>query len=257
MSNELMTKPIEYQANGELVKLSGNMITQYLVRGSKADITEQEVVMFLNLCKFQKLNPFLNEAYLVKFKGAPAQIITSKEAFMKRAEANEHYAGLEAGIIVEREGKIVKQEGAVKLPTDKLIGGWATVHRNDREVPVKVQIDFSEFSKGQATWRAMPMNMIRKTAIVNAMREAFPGNLGNMYTEEEAPEVRKDITQEVDREVHQKANQEIIDVQPDPIPDKPKTKAQPMHKQHTDKQSAPADDPAADFEQAAMTGPGF
>lgn len=31
----------------------------------------------------------------------------------------------------------------------------------------------------------MPMNMIRKTAIVNALREAFPNNVGAMYTEDD------------------------------------------------------------------------
>ncbi|MCG3056170.1 recombinase RecT, partial [Escherichia coli] len=96
-----MAKSVEFEVNGESVKLSGATVKNYLVRGNDT-VSEQEIVMFINLCKYQKLNPFLNEAYLVKFKGAPAQIITSKEAFMKRAEANENFDGLEAGIIVER-----------------------------------------------------------------------------------------------------------------------------------------------------------
>ncbi|WP_051575186.1 phage recombination protein Bet [Sporolactobacillus terrae] len=246
MSTDLMEKPVEYMANGETVKLTANMIAQYLVRGD-AQVTSQEIVMFMNLCKFQKLNPFLNEAYLVKFNGAPAQIITSKEAFMKRAEANEHYSGLEAGIIVERGGELVNIEGAIKLPTDKLIGGWAKVHRDDRNVPTTVQISLSEFTKGQATWNKMPMNMIRKTAIVNAMREAFPGTLGSMYTQEESDESeRKDITQEVNREVQKKANHEIIDVQPEPVKE---SKAEKQKAQTVE------NDPVGDFEQASKKAP--
>jgi phage recombination protein Bet len=248
MANDLMSHPIEYKANGEIVKLSGSMVRQYLVRGD-TDVSEQEIVLFLNLCKFQKLNPFLNEAYLVKFGSKPAQIITSKEAFMKRAEANEHYAGLEAGIIVEREGQIVNIEGAVKLPKDNLLGGWAKVFRDDRKVPVKIQISFDEFSKGQATWKNMPMNMIRKTAIVNAMREAFPGSLGSMYTEEESSVERKDITSEVNQEVHRKANQEIIDIQPDPV-EEPKQERQSIPKAQTVES-----DPVSDFEQASKKAP--
>ncbi|MBO1515688.1 phage recombination protein Bet [Metabacillus bambusae] len=214
MSNDLMTKSVEFEVNGEPVKLSGSTVKNYLVRGNDT-VSEQEIVMFINLCKYQKLNPFLNEAYLVKFKGAPAQIITSKEAFMKRAEANENFEGLEAGIIVEREGKMIDIEGAIKLKSDTLIGGWAKVFRTDRKAPITVRISVDEFSKGQATWKQMPLNMIRKTAIVNAMREAFPGNLGNMYTEEEqqsnsnfsSPE------EEVKQEVKENANSEIIDVE--------------------------------------------
>lgn len=250
MANEQRNDLIntEFEANGEKVKLDSATVVQYLVRGNE-QVTKQEVVMFINLCKYQKLNPFLNEAYLVKFKGAPAQIITSKEAFMKRAEANEHYAGLEAGIMVDRGGEIVNLEGAVKLPTDKLIGGWAKVFRNDRKVPVKIQISFDEFSKGQATWKQMPLNMIRKTAIVNAMREAFPGNLGNMYTEEESSIDKRNVVQTVDQEVHQKANQEIIDVQPELV-EETKTKQQSKPK------TQPINnDPVGDFEQASKKAP--
>lgn len=209
MANELMEKTAVYEVNGEEVKLSGNIIKNYLVRGN-ADVDDQEVTMFLQLCRYQKLNPFLNEAYLVKFKGAPAQIITSKEAFMKRAETHKEYDGLEAGIIVERDGEIREISGAIKLPKDKLIGGWAIVHRKDRTHPVSVKISYDEFSKGQATWKQMPLNMIRKTAIVNAMREAFPDSLGAMYTEEENQAADQAFS--VEQEIKTNANSEVINM---------------------------------------------
>ncbi|MBU3569237.1 phage recombination protein Bet [Priestia aryabhattai] len=215
MSNDLMTKSVEFEVNGEPVKLSGATVKNYLVRGNDT-VSEQEIVMFINLCKYQKLNPFLNEAYLVKFKGAPAQIITSKEAFMKRAETNENFEGLEAGIIVERDGQMIDIEGAIKLSKDTLIGGWAKVFRSDRKAPISVRISYEEFSKSQATWKSMPLNMIRKTAIVNAMREAFPGNLGNMYTEEEQQVTNPETSspeETVKREVKEKANTEVIDME--------------------------------------------
>lgn len=181
----LMETKVSYEVNGEEITLTGNMIKRFLVSGDPAKVSEQEVTMFLNLCKFQKLNPFLNEAYLVKFKDAPAQIIVSKEAFMKRAEANPHYEGFKAGIVVQRGDSMERIEGALKLKNDALIGGWAEIYRDDRKAPITVEIAISEFSKGQATWQSMPMNMIRKTAIVNALREAFPENLGSMYTEDD------------------------------------------------------------------------
>ncbi|TFJ05304.1 phage recombination protein Bet, partial [Carnobacterium divergens] len=165
MANELMTKNVEFEVNGEPVKLSGNTIKEYLVNGG-GNVSDQEVVMFMNLCKFQKLNPFLKEAYLIKFGTQPAQIIVSKEAFMKRAEAHAQYDGLEAGVIVERDQQLVEVEGAVMLNGDKLIGGWAKVYREDRSRPVISKISLKEFSKGQSTWNQMPLTMIRKTAIV-------------------------------------------------------------------------------------------
>ncbi|EAC8477261.1 phage recombination protein Bet [Listeria monocytogenes] len=210
MSNDLMTKAIEYDVAGEKVKLSGNMIREYLVSG-EAQVTDQEVVMFLQLCKYQRLNPFLKEAYLVKFNGRPAQIIVAKEAFMKRAEAHEQFDGFEAGIIVSRENEIVEIEGAIKLKKDVLLGGWARVYRKDRSRPIVSKISLEEFSKGQSTWNSMPLTMIRKTAIVNAMREAFPDALGAMYTEEES-DMNMPTEQFVQSEIEAQANAEVLDM---------------------------------------------
>lgn len=199
MANELLDKPIEYEVNGEQVKLSGNMVKQFLVSG-QGNVSNQEVVMFLQLCRYQHLNPFLNEAYLVKFGSNPAQIIVSKEAFMKRAENNKHYRGFKAGVIVARGEDIKYLPGAIKLPKDVLIGGWAEVKRDDRDEPVRTEISMSEFSKSQATWKSMPMNMIRKTAIVNCLREAFPETLGALYTEDDKPPVTSRQTKAVEAE---------------------------------------------------------
>lgn len=185
MANELMTKTVTYEVNGEEVKLSGGIIKDFLVSGN-GRVSDKEIVMFLNLCKFQHLNPFLKEAFLIKFGDKPADIIVSKEAFMKRAESHPQFDGFEAGIVVQRNNELVEIEGAVKLKEDVLIGGWSKIYRKDRPKPTKIVVDFNEFSKGQATWKTMPQNMIRKVAIVNALRETFPDYLGAMYTEDDS-----------------------------------------------------------------------
>lgn len=216
MSNQvshLDDRAVTFVTNGEEVKLTGAIVKNYLTRGDDS-VSDQEVVMFINLCKYQKLNPFLNEAYLVKFKGAPAQIITSKEAFMKRAQRAENYDGLKAGIIIERNGEIVELEGCFSLSTDKLLGGWCDVYLKDKKHPVTSKINLEEFSKGQATWKRMPKNMIRKTAIVQALREAFPEDLGSLYTEEETQEAPNTVHQEI----KQNANTEEIDFAPQETP---------------------------------------
>lgn len=202
-----------FDVNGQEVTLSQNIVRKYLVRGG-ADVTDQEVSMFIQLCRYQELNPFINEAYMIKFKGSPAQLIVSKEAFMKRAENNPNFKALQAGIIVERDSDMIELEGAIKLKADELIGAWARVYRHDREAPVTVKIAYSEFSKGQSTWKQQPMNMIRKTAIVNALREAFPNALGAMYTEDDSQPAQSgpiDITAEVDAN----ANQQALDIEPE------------------------------------------
>lgn len=48
------------------VKLNPTIVRKFLVNGNGA-VTDQEIAMFLGLCKYQSLNPFLREAYLIKY----------------------------------------------------------------------------------------------------------------------------------------------------------------------------------------------
>ena len=175
---------ITYNVNGQDVSLSYAIVRQFLTRGN-GKVTDPEIVNFISLCKFNMLNPFLNDAYLVKYDDkTPASMITSKEAFMKRGDGNENYAGFQAGVIVMRNNEPVEVEGSFTLQTDTLLGGWCKVFRKDRKVPIVSRVSFAEFNKGQSTWKAMPATMIRKVAIANAFREAFP-NMAGMYTADE------------------------------------------------------------------------
>ncbi len=190
MTNEIKANTgsvIEFEVAGETVKLSPDIVRKYLT--DNPNVTNQEIMFFMSLARAQKLNPWTKDVYLIKFGSSPAQIITSKEAFMKRAESNQQYAGFEAGIVVERNEELHELKGAIKLSTDKLVGGWARVYRKDRDIPTEVFLSLEEFGKNQSTWKTMPNNMIRKTALVNALREAFPENLNGMYTEEDGGKV--------------------------------------------------------------------
>ena len=83
------------------VTLSTDTVRKYLVNGN-GNVTDQEVVLFLNLCRYQKLNPFLREAYLIKFGSDPATIITGKDVFTKRASKNPECNGWQAGIVLKK-----------------------------------------------------------------------------------------------------------------------------------------------------------
>lgn len=173
-----------YKVAGEDVKLSYDIVRNFLTKGN-GSVSDQDLVQFISICKYNQLNPFLNEAYLVKFGQQPAQMIVSKEALMKRAEACETYDGFKAGIIVKRNNEILEVEGCFMLPDDELVGGWAEVHRTDRKFPIVSKVTLGEYDKKQSTWNEKRSTMIRKVAIVQAMREAFPTQLGAMYTAEE------------------------------------------------------------------------
>lgn len=183
-------KPVEYDSNGTTVKLSLAIIKNYLVNGSGA-VTDQEVVMFLNLCKAQHLNPFLREAYLIKYGNMPATIVTGKEVFTKRARRNKDYAGQQAGILVQKEdGSVESRIGTLVLANETIVGGWAKVFIKGYDVPVEMTVSFDEYclkkeGKPASNWAGKPATMIRKVALVQALREAFPEDLQGMYSQEE------------------------------------------------------------------------
>jgi hypothetical protein len=53
--------------------------------------------------------------------------------------------------------------------------------------------------------------MIRKVALVQALREAFPDNLGGMYVEDEIPEAQVvEPDEKVEKEIKQKANKQEV-----------------------------------------------
>lgn len=183
----------EYTLEGGQV-LNYETVKNYLVRGN-GNVADQEVLMFIELCKAQHLNPFLNEAYLIKFGTNTANIVVGKDVFVKRANRNEHFEGMRAGIIVERDGDLVEIEGSTKLKKDILIGGWCEVYRDDRKFPTKSSVALEEYSKSQSTWKTMPMVMIRKCAMVTALREAFPEDLQGLYDSCEIKEVPDKLPQ--------------------------------------------------------------
>lgn len=182
MSKELMVK---YETNGQEITLTQSDVKNFLVTGDAEKVTDKEFKLFMELCKAQKLNPFLREAYLIKF-GNDANIITGKDVFLKRARANESFRGFKAGIIVQNERGIEKREGTFYLKgQENLVGGWASIYIKDWDVPFDHTVALSEFNKGTATWKNMPAIMIRKVALVQALREAFPDDLSQLYAAEE------------------------------------------------------------------------
>lgn len=185
---------VTYQVNGQDVKLSRLIVRKLLVKGdgSASDI---DISHFINICKYNKLNPFIDEAFLVTKKGQPTKTIVTKEALMKRAETCENYKGTQAGVIIIRENEIQEPEGCFYLATDKLVGGWAKVYRSDRKFPVVARVNLNDYDKKQTTWNEKKSTMISKVAKVQALREAFPAQLGAMYTQEESATIAEDVNQ--------------------------------------------------------------
>jgi len=175
---------ITYMAGGIEVKLTKESVIKYLVNGQSDKVSEQEVMMYMGICKANSLNPFAKECYLIKYGTSPAQMVIATEALSKRAERSGHLKGIKYGVIVQRGNEVLYNKGTFMLPSDVLVGGWATISRDDME-DYETSISLQEYKKEQATWKTMPATMIAKCARAKALREAFPGIATGMIAEEE------------------------------------------------------------------------
>jgi len=188
-----MDSIVKYKSeSGEEVSLSADIIKRYLVSGDPSKVADQEVMMFLKLCQYQKLNPFLNEAYLVKFGNEPAQIIVGKDVFMRRLSNSPLVEGYQAGIIVRKKGtdEVQYRNGTFYIPgEEQLLGGWSKIWRKGWKEPVEHSVSLHEYIKlnannqPQAGWKKAA-TQIRKVALVQNAREVVP-DLRQLYISEE------------------------------------------------------------------------
>lgn len=138
--------------------------------------TEKEVAMFLKICELNQLSPFKREAYLVKYGTYPASILTGYEVYLKRAERSGQWNGFKVWV-----------EGTVPNLVAKI-----EVYRKDWDKPLYHEIDYSEYVQtkkdGNANnfWATKPKTMLKKVAISQGLRMAFPDELAGLpYTQEE------------------------------------------------------------------------
>lgn len=196
MSNTKETKQeltVVYEADGETITLTPSIVQNYIV-GTDAKITLPEFKFFTSLCKARGLNPFLKEAYCIKYGKNPAQIVVGKDAVLKRAIKNPNYDGMESGVIVQviETGEIIERKGTFYLrDSENLVGGWAKVFRKDWQHPTYCSVSFDEVAQKKsdgslnANWSGKGATMVEKVAKVRALRETFVEELGGMYEAEE------------------------------------------------------------------------
>ena len=181
-----------YETDHGPVMLSPDTIRKYLVSGKADLVTSQEVMMYMSLCRYQKLNPFLKESYLIKFSSStPASMVVAYTVHVKRACKNPVFDGIRSGVILRIGNELEYREGSFSLDDEEIVGGWAEGHRTDQSIPMKTTVAFREYvgkdSNGNTNrqWKNMPGTMIMKVAVSQCLRSMFPEDLEGMYTEEE------------------------------------------------------------------------
>ncbi len=188
-------KPLEFVPFGseDKVRLSINMVRNLIAVPTKTGKlpTDNDCTKFIMMCLARRLNPYEGDSFLIGYDtkdGPKFSMITAHQAFLKRAELNKEYNGMESGVMVMRNEQLLELPGDFMLPGDTLIGGWSKVHFKGRQFPMHKRVNLATFNKGTNQWLANPAGMIVKCAEADALRSAFPTMLGSLYIQEELSE---------------------------------------------------------------------
>lgn len=208
---------VTYEVDGNKVILTPSVVQKYIV-GTDSPITIQEFKFFSELCKARGLNPFLKEAYCIKYGNQPAQIVVGKDAIIKRAVLNPEFDGIESGVIVIKDDNITERKGCFVAPNENLVGGWAKVYRKNWTHPTYCSVGLEEVASRKkdgslnSMWASKPATMVEKVAKVRVLRETFIENLGGLYDADEVEQNNAVDVQEPQNVIDQDEPQEVVEM---------------------------------------------
>lgn len=187
-----MGQIVKYVANdGVEVQLTPQTVAAYVATGN-AQADPADVVRFMATCRARGLNPLAGDCYMTVYQGASGKSVStvvSKDYFVRTATQDPAFDGMRAGIVVMgKDGQLSYREGCIcGRQTERLVGGWAEVLVRGRSVPSRAEVSLEEYDQHRSLWKTKPATMIRKVALVQALREAFPAKFSGVYDRDEMP----------------------------------------------------------------------
>ena len=175
-------------AFGKLTRAQVQLIKSTIAKGASDD----ELRLFIQVCKGANLNPFLKQVFLVpRWDSTEAKqvraIQVSIDGFRSIAESSGVYAGNDDPIFEEgdtikygKEKETVKVPSTAKVTVYKIVGG--------QRYPFTATARWNEYYPGEKMgfqWHQRPYLMLGKCAEALALRKAFPKLLSGMYAQEE------------------------------------------------------------------------
>ena len=168
----------KYNWQGQEIEISPDIIRNYI--STSKSVTDKEVMDFINICIYKKLNPFIGEAYLIKYGTEKANIVTSKDVFDIRAFRDPKYDGEEVTDNYERSMNLMDLWVRTRI-----------YHKGCSHPVADVTVHYPEYvgKKKDGTikfiWRTKPVTMLTKVSKAQGKREANPENMSKLYLSEE------------------------------------------------------------------------
>jgi len=171
-----------------LIKEDQEHIKKMVAQGA----TEDEFKSFMYLCHEYNLDPLKKEIYFIKY-GGRSTVITSRDGYLKIANLNEHFNGIESEVVYQGDVLTKRDDGSLHITygpdhlvfdKSKLTGAFCNVFRKDREKATAVFVSIKEYYKKDAPiWQQYTNAMILKVAEAMALKRAFA--ISGLVTKEE------------------------------------------------------------------------
>lgn len=188
-----MADIVRYTAtDGQEIELTPEKVVSLIVSGGN-EPDPRNVAQFMAKCAARGLNPLAGDAYMTTYKSqrtgkVTTSVVVSKDYYMRTATQQPTYRGLRAGIAVNNGGNLIYRDGSMLIQGEQLLGGWAEVSDSRWEHPMRAEVSIDEYNTGKSLWADKPATMIRKVAVVQALRESYPSAYAGVYDSSEIPE---------------------------------------------------------------------
>jgi hypothetical protein len=151
-------------------------------------ISDVEIKKAVSIAKHLGLDPTKKECHFIPYKGS-LQVVVSYTEYIKRAEKSGKLNGWD--VVVGKDDIDVFAE--------------VVIYRKDWQFPLKWRVYLSEAKKETQNWKTMSLFMLKKTAISQAFRLAFPEETSLLPLEEaeitSEPAVEEPVIEETTEEV--------------------------------------------------------
>ncbi len=149
--------------------------------GNKVEVTNEQLIAFLQVADRYDLNPFVREIYAFPTKGGGIVPMVPVDGWSNIVNRNPQMDGIEfvdEWEVNERGARV----GTIPFSTT------AIIYRKDRSHPTKVTEYFAECNQvTKDTWKQWPARMLRHKSFIQCARIAF--SLAGIYDPDEAERI--------------------------------------------------------------------